>query len=266
MAEARTAVGRFLARPNDDRVKVLGMAFIVAFGAAVLVSATSIALKPLQEANVAAEQAARMEAMLDTLPGLRTLMEETGVTALETRLVDLETGAFDTGTDPGGFDFVAAFADEALSRELPTEADLASLGRRPLLAPVHLLERDGQLELIVLPMATQGYASTIRAMLALEPDLRTVAALSITEQGETPGLGARIEEPAWQAQWPGKQVADETGRVVLDVVRGQASGPYEVDGITGATRTSDAIGNMIRFWMGPDGYGPLLERLAREGL
>lgn len=266
MAEARTAFGRFLARPNEDRVKVLGMAFIVAFVSAVLVSATSIALKPLQEANMAAEQAARMEAMLDTLPGLRALMEETGVTALETRLVDIETGAFDAETDPADFDFAAAFADEALSRALPTEADIASLGRRPRLAPVHLLERDGVLQLIVLPMVTQGYASRIRAMLALEPDLRTVAALSITEQGETPGLGARIEEPAWQAQWAGKQVADETGQIVLDVVRGRAEGPYQVDGISGATRTSNAIGNMIRFWMGPDGYGPFLERLAREGL
>lgn len=265
MAEARTVFGGFLARPNDDRVKVLGMAFIVAFGSAALVSTTSIALKPLQEANFSAERAARMEAMLDTLPGLRKLMEETGVTALETRLVVLETGQFDADADPAGFDFAAAFADEALSRQLPTEIDLASLGRSPIFAPVHLLERDGALELIVLPMVTQGYAARIHAMLALEPDLRTVAALTITEQSETPGLGARIEEPTWQAKWPGKQVADAGGQIILDVVRGQATAPYEVDGITGATRTSNAIGNMIHFWLGPYGYGPFLERLAREG-
>jgi Na(+)-translocating NADH:ubiquinone oxidoreductase C subunit len=74
------------------------------------------------------------------------------------------------------------------------------------------LERDGDLLLIVLPVYGSGYASTIRAMLALEPDLSTVAALTITEQGETPGLGARITEPDWQAQWPGKELLNDQVR------------------------------------------------------
>ncbi|SFP89823.1 NADH:ubiquinone reductase (Na(+)-transporting) subunit C [Tranquillimonas alkanivorans] len=265
MSEPRTAWGRFLARPNDDRTKTLGIAFLTAFISALVVSTTSIALKPLQDANIAAEQAARMDAMLDALPGLRALMEETGVTALETRLVDLDAGDW-SDADPTGYDFAAAFTEPEASTPLPPEADIAGLGNRPVLAPVHLLEREGELMLIVLPMAVSGYASTIRAMLALEPDLNTVAALSITEQGETPGLGARIEDPAWQAQWPGKEVTNDAGEIVFSVVRGQASGPHEVDAISGATRTSNAIHNMMRFWMGEWGYGPFLDRLEEEGL
>ncbi len=66
--------------------------------------------------------------------------------------------------------------------------------------------------LLVLPMHGVGYQSTITAMLALEADLTTIAALAIIGQGETPGLGARIEDPDWPALWPGKQIADADGR------------------------------------------------------
>ena len=66
--------------------------------------------------------------------------------------------------------------------------------------------------------------------------------------------------------WAGKQTADETGRVLIEVVRGVASGPFEVDGITGATRTGNGVTGMLRFWLGDWGYGPFLDRLAAEGL
>jgi Na+-transporting NADH:ubiquinone oxidoreductase subunit C len=37
-----------------------------------------------------------------------------------------------------------------------------------------------------------------------------------------------------------------------------------VQGISGATKTGDGVSNLVRFWVGPDGFGPYLERL-REG-
>jgi Na+-transporting NADH:ubiquinone oxidoreductase subunit C len=120
--------------------------------------------------------------------------------------------------------------------------------------------------LIVLPVSGNGYQSVIKAMLALEPDLSTIAALTITQQGDTPGLGARIEDPAWQALWAGKQAVDETGQVAITVVRGQAASPNEIDGITGATITSNGVANMLRYWLGEHGFGPFLDRLRQEGL
>ena len=140
----------FLARPNDDRVKVFGVALLTALASALVVS-----------------------------------------DALETRLVDLETGTFVDGTDAEAFDMAAAETDPEMSIAIPSEADIARIGRRSTLAKVHLLERDGDVLLIVLPIVGKGYQSTIRATLALEADLKTVAALTITEQGDTPGLGAR---------------------------------------------------------------------------
>lgn len=266
MADPLTLWRRFLARPNDDSVKVFGVAILVALISAALVSITSVTLKPLQDAHLAAERAARMERMLDTLPGLRDVMEELGVDTLETRLVDLESGRFVGAADPAAFDLKAAETDPEQSTALPPEADIAKLGRRPNQAPVYLLERDGDLILVVLPVSGSGYQSRLRAMLAIDADLNTIAALSVTEQNETPGLGARIENPDWQALWPGTQIADADGKIVVDVVRGQATQPYEVDAISGATMTSTGVANMLRFWLGPLGFGPFLDRLKTEGL
>ncbi len=266
MANAPNPIRAFLDRPNDDRVKVFGVAVAVAFVCAVVLSIASVTLRPIQEAHLEAERAARMEAMLDTLPGMRDLMEEVGVTALETRLVDLATGAFATDIDPDTYDVQAAAADPEISVGIPADQDVARLRRRAPYAPVHLLERDGELLLIVLPVEGTGYQSVIRAMLALESDLNTIAALTILSQDETPGLGSRIEDAEWQAQWPGQQVADADGNIVISVVRGQASGPHEIDGISGATLTSDGVASMIRYWLGPHGYGPFLERLQGEGV
>ncbi|NNE81455.1 MAG: NADH:ubiquinone reductase (Na(+)-transporting) subunit C [Silicimonas sp.] len=256
----------FLARPNEDPAKVFGVAFLVALISAVLVSVTSVTLKPLQEAHLEAERAARMAAMLDRLPGMRDVMADLKVDALETRLVDLATGTFVSDVDPATFDPIAAAADPEESVEIPTDADVARLGRRANLAQVHLLERDGELLLIVLPVSGKGYQSTLRAMLALNADLTTISALTITEQGDTPGIGARVEDPDWLSLWPGKEIADADGRIVITVVRGAASGAHEVDAISGATITSNGVSNMLQYWLGDHGFGPFLARLRAEGL
>ncbi len=252
---------RFLALPNDSRVKTLGIALMVALVSATMVSVTAIALKPRQLANLERQRQARMEAMIATLPGMADIVREAGATLLETRLVDLQAASFKTDVDAAGYDQRVAAADPALSQALPREIDLANIGRRANLAPVYILRRDKALALIVLPVHGSGYQSTIYAYLALQADLETVAALTVYEQGETPGLGAKVENPDWQALWPGKKIADETGAIRILVVRDQASGPYEVDGITGATRTMTGITNMLRFWLGEHGFGPFLARL-----
>lgn len=266
MADLFAPVRGFFARSNDDRIKIIGMAVLVAFVSASAVSLTAVMLKPYQEANRAAERQARLDAMLDTLPGMRDLMLESGVDTLETRMVNLDDGSFAAPAGGGEFDLDAALQDPDASIALTPETDIAGIKRRADLSPVYLLQKDGELMLIVLPVYGAGYQSTLRAALALEADLATIAALAIVEQGDTPGFGARIEEPEWLAQWPGKRIADESGTLRIEVVRGGASTPYEVDGISGATKTSDGIGNILKFWLGENGFGPFLERIAREGL
>jgi len=233
---------RFLALPNESPAKTFGVALLVALVASLAVSVTAVTLKPLQDANRLRQSAAGMMAMLESL----------GAGIPDARLVQLADGAY-ASRDPG------------TRTELPAERDLAGLGGREDVATVYELREGGTLKLLILPIRGAGYQSTLKGYLALQADLNTVAALTFYEQDETPGMGARIEEESWLALWRGKQVADARGAVRIAVVKGAGAGPHEVDGISGATRTGMGITNLVRFWLGPDGYGPYLERLRSEG-
>lgn len=231
----------FLALPNDKPAKSLGVALLVALVCSLFVSVTAVTLKPLQDANRLAERVARMLGMVEIL--------SEGVP--DPRFVELATGAY-ASRDPG------------TGTELAADRDIAGLGSREDVATVFELRDGGELRLVILPVRGTGYQSTLKGYLALGGDLSTVAALTFYEQGETPGLGARVEDPSWQALWPGKQVADSEGVIRVEVVKGAGEGPHEVDGISGATRTSTGVSNLLRFWLGADGYGPYLERLRSE--
>lgn len=256
---------RFLAMPNDSPVKAMGVAFLVALVAAVTVSATAVALKPRQEAHVAAARQASLDAMMARLPGLEAILRDSGAERLEAVVVALDSGQIDPAVEAASFDYLAAQTDTAQGLALSADEDIARIGHRPSHAPAYLLQgRDG-LALVVLPVYGTGYQSTIRAYLALHSDLVTVAALSVYEQGETPGLGSRVTDPAWQASWAGKTLRDADGAISITVVRGAASAETEVDGLTGATRSATGVANLVRFWLGPQGFGPFLDQLKAGG-
>jgi Na+-transporting NADH:ubiquinone oxidoreductase subunit C len=259
-----TLWSRFLALPNKSRTKTLGVAFLVAVISATAISVTSVTLKPRQEAHLGAQREAKLAAIVAMLPGLTNILRDTGAQSLETVIVDLTTGAIAEDVAPLDYDYSKTQRDPAQTVELSSQQDIAGIGRRPRQAPAYLLQGDAGLALVVLPVYGTGYQSTIRAYLALSADLDHIAGLSIYEQGETPGLGTRITDPRWQAQWSDRRAVDDAGEIIIKVVRGAGSNPGEIDGISGATRSATGVANLVTFWLGPDGFGPFLD-LLRSG-
>ena len=127
--------------------------------------------------------------------------------------------------------------------------------------------RDGNdISKVILPVHGPGLFSTLYGLLALEGDFSTVAGLTYYEHGDTPGLGGEVGNPDWQALWVGKAVFDDDGDVRLEVVKGSvdAASPnaiHQVDGLSGATLTSQGVTNMMQYWLGADGFGPFLARM-----
>ncbi|MFN4154636.1 MAG: FMN-binding protein [Paracoccaceae bacterium] len=251
---------RLLALPNESRTKTIIIAFLVAAVCALLVSGATVLLRPIQTANRAAEEQTRIEALVRGIPGMTELLAQSGGT-LSTVVIDLAKGraAGDVTADT----LAAALADTSNWTRLAPAADPAGLGQRPNFAQVFLLRDGDDISLVLLPMTGLGYGGRIDAILALRGDMNTIAGIAITSHSETPGLGGRIEEPAWQAGFPGIELRDSTGDLRFAVARAQASSPHEVDGITGATRTGRGMTNMVRFWLGRDGYGPLIKAISR---
>lgn len=252
--------------PADSTARALALALGVALVCAVLVSSVSVSLRPLQQANVEAERAAQLEVVLNTLSRIghaQTLAD------LETHIVELDSGRYDDSIDASSFDAERAAAQAASSIAIPAAQDLAGLKRRAKHAPVYLV-RDARerIELIILPLSGRGYQSTLYAWLVLDGDTRRVRALKFYKHGETPGIGARIEDPQWEARWRDLRAFDDLGVLRIGVRKQRAVNPddvnFQVDAISGATRTSQGVDGMLRFWLGDLGFGPYLRRIQRE--
>ena len=228
----------FLALPNTSPLKTVGIAFLVALVCSVVVSLTAVTLKPLQEANRLRESAASLIGVLEAL----------GADIPKKRLVARSTGNY-------------VYREAVTQTKLDSDLDIAGLGQVEDVLTVYELRTGEQLELLILPVRGAGHISVMKGYLALNGDLNTIAALTFHQQDETPGMGARIVEKEWQALWADKQITDENGIIRIEVVKGEGEGVHEVDGISGATRTGMGITNLMRFWLGPEGYGPYLARL-----
>ena len=248
----------------------LGRILTVALGlclvCSVVVSTAAVVLKPAQQANKTLDMKRNIlmaAGLLDPALSVEEQFEQ-----VETRLVSLDEGRFVEGVDPASFDQRKAAKNPAQSRAIPGEADPAKLVRREDQALVYLVrDQQGGLDKIILPIRGYGLWSTLHGFMALESDGNTVAGLGFYEHAETPGLGGEVDNPNWKAIWPGKQVY-QGEQVAIQVLKGAvpAGSPdaqWQVDGLSGATLTTKGVDNLVRYWMGDQGFKPLLENLRR---
>jgi len=252
--------------PRDHPVRAIGMTALVATVSAVLVATSVLYLRPVQQANQSKSEQALLANIVSTLPGLEDVLLESGIDSLRTRWVHLDTGEISTQSPDIDYDVETAATDPNWSVEIPKADDVAGIVRRARHLPVHLLEKQGKLELVVLPVYGSGYQSTIRAWLALSGDVQTVISFSIVDQAETPGLGARIVEPAWLAQWAQRPLYNNEGDLTLRVSVGPAVSDNEIDGVSGATLTGNGINNLLQYWLSDQAFGPFLKNVEQGTL
>lgn len=247
--------------------RTLAVAALVALFCSLVVSIAVYWLRPIQLAVRSVEQnravlvAAGLTSADEALDDREVVRRSLDV---ETRLVDLDAGEF-VAADASmiaAYDFRSAADDPDAGRDIAAESDTASLGTRPLVMPVYLLERGGELARIVLPVYGRGMWSTIYGYVALEGDLVTIADVSFYEHGETPGIGDRIQNPDWTGSWAGKRAYADDGSLQLSIGgAGETAADARIDSITGATVTVSGVDRFVRYWLGDDGYGPLLAQL-----
>ena len=104
---------------------------------------------------------------------------------------------------------------------------------------------------VVIPLIGVGLWDKIWGYIALAPDMNTIKGIVLDHKGETPGLGAEIATPKHQAQYVGKQIFNDADFVSVVLVKGGANKNsknyiHEVDAITGGTKTSNGVSDMIK--------------------
>ena len=240
---------------------------VLAFVCSLLVTGAAVGLRPRQEANRTLDQkknilrAAGLYQGKDNSKGdVETLFQQ-----VETKIIRLTDGSFVPPEElaPATFDQLRSTLDNTTSRKLGKEEDTAGLGRQEKFSMVYLVNKGGQLDKVILPIRGKGLWSTMYGYVALAADLSTISGITFYEHGETPGLGGEIAYPDWQAGWVGKQLYsqdDQSGQPVVEIVKGYGKGPYQVDGVSGATLTMNGVNNLMSFWFGEHGFGPFLKR------
>lgn len=102
----------------------------------------------------------------------------------------------------------------------------------------------------VVEASGMGFADVLRILYGYDPEKQAVVGFHVLESKETPGLGDKIEkDPAFLANFEELDVALSDGggvkNIVTTVKSGEKTNAWEIDGITGATISSRAIGNII---------------------
>jgi Na+-transporting NADH:ubiquinone oxidoreductase subunit C len=248
----------------SSRAETIKVAAILCLVCSVAVSSAAVLLKPLQARNKAQAMRGEILRAAGLLEEGRDINEQFAE-RIKTRLVNLQTGDYTQDMDPDGYDQRAAARDPKTSVAIPQEFDVASIKRRARYAPVYLVGDEDKPDLIVLPVHGYGLWSTMYALLALDGQASAIKGISFYEHGETAGLGSEIENPRWQSNWVGKRIYDDTGEVRFELAKGSvdpssADAEYRVDGLSGATLTANGVTNLVRYWMGDQGFGAYLER------
>lgn len=105
------------------------------------------------------------------------------------------------------------------------------------------LDGEGNLIGFALPGEARGYQDVIRLLYGFDPVNQKIVGMTILQSTETPGLGDKIiRDPRFHENFRALDVSRE----VVVVKEGEKTEPWQIDGISGATVSSIAVGEAIR--------------------
>lgn len=212
----------------NSNLYTFGFATIMVVIVAALLSYAAIGLKPFQDRNIELE---KQQNILSSV-GIniqRDLADEAYSKYIKEELVINFEGE--------EIDGIAFEVD--LNKELKKD-------QADQLLPLFISNIDG-LKQYIIPLRGKGLWGPIWGFIALEEDLNTVYGAVFDHKGETPGLGAEINQSFFQEPFVGKTIFEDRKFTSIKVVKGGAKegDSHGVDGISGGTITSDGVTDML---------------------
>nr|WP_250211921.1 Na(+)-translocating NADH-quinone reductase subunit C [Morganella morganii] len=251
---------------KDSVARTFIVVFVLCLVCSIVVAGSAVGLKSTQQTQIMLD---KQRNILDVAGLLTPSMPADEIDAvykkfIRAKMVNLKTGQMSDST--GKYDLNDELRSDESSIALSPEEDLAKIRRRANSAEIYLVQNEqGETSKIVLPVYGSGLWSVMYAFVAIDVDGITSEGITYYQHGETPGLGGEVDNPQWRKQWIGKKLFNEEGMPAIKIVRsGATDSPYGIDGLSGATLTSNGIQHMFDFWLGDNGFGPFL-KTVREG-
>ncbi|MFN8239906.1 MAG: NADH:ubiquinone reductase (Na(+)-transporting) subunit C [Bacteroidales bacterium] len=113
--------------------------------------------------------------------------------------------------------------------------------------PVFMATVDDSSRVLIIPLEGKGLWGPIYGYVSLKEDLNTVYGITFDHKGETPGLGAEINQTFFESQFIGKKIFEGEDFVSVKVLKSNEK-PVEghsVDAISGGTITSKGLERML---------------------
>ena len=215
---------------NKNTYTIVFSAIMVIIIAAIL-SVTSLRLEPLQDINIA------LEKKQNILKSIGVEVSRDSSEEAYSIYIKEEFALNHLGEKKGGLSALGI----NLAKEVKKKINNQSL-------PVYISEINGEKKYII-PLRGKGLWGPIWGFIALNDDLNTVFGVSFDHKKETPGLGGEVSKKWFQSNFIGKEIYENNNLNSVKVSKAgyaDENSLYEVDGISGATITSNGVSLFLK--------------------
>lgn len=278
---------------NKDSISnTFQVAGVLCLVCALLVSATALGLRDLQKTNVALDKkknilqvagyspeaveklsSAEIDAIFDgtdALTHIEDMLVElaTGEILADARQTDLlEKVGLTDGSSLEEFDQELLVKDKQWGTDVSGDVNIG-LRRRETVSHVYRVtnKKKNEITRYVFPVKGKGLWSTLMGYLAVDANFEKIEGLTFYSHKETPGLGGEVDNPKWKKLWEGRLIRNDSGELPKDyVVKGAPGSDNKnaVSGLSGATITSKGVSNLVKYWLGDNGFGKFIDNTKK---
>lgn len=269
---------------TESNKQTLIVATCLCLVCSVMVSTAAVVLRPAQQIQKTLD----IQKNILKVAGIydKTLKVDSQFKVVEPVLIELAgkrpriTDPSEEGINLKTYDPRKAAKKEHDSVEVNPPGSLPQIARREIYTIAYEIRKeDGNLDQVILPIYGKGLWSTLYGFIAVDANGQTIRGITFYEHGETPGLGGEVDNPVWKAVWTGKSAFaasdiaaasfDHLPTPTVKVAKGEVTAntpqaEFKVDGLSGATITSNGVTAFVRYWLGPDAFGSYLQQIRSE--
>lgn len=212
---------------------------------AILLTAVSVGLKPLQEKNRTVEK-------------IKNILSSAGYTNIDkNQIISIFNNVTTELCIDSKCQVVSSYHDgnfafgsqRAFNLDENKEFYKAFNGDKSFILPVYQVKNKSGNNSYVVPVTGKGLWGKIWGYIAIAADGKTINGTVFLHKSETPGLGGEISSEKFSSSFKGKTIFNDSNKFVsIKLVKTQSSSDnteHTVDAISGGTITSEGVQNMM---------------------
>ena len=222
---------------KDSNAYTIGFLAVLALVVALVLGVLSQSLKPLTDANIKLDTRKKILMSCVSDPNTVATKDEgwinnTYENSISGVLIDVKGDTVSDVVPEGSYDFRNEVKNKGEARQIP----------------IYSYTDDKDSTYYIVQMIGMGLWDEINGYLCIGSDWNTIKGVAFDHKGETPGLGAELVKPWFTSQFINKKLFDEEGDYAFKVYKAgkYISGENGVDGMSGATLTTEGVDMMVR--------------------